>query len=164
MINESSLTDLYTSAVQAFPRTTLRQHATQPVRITNIHWTPYLGMRTLFVRGLAQSEGKEYNPIILFKGVNYKVEEVIIAASNGKEYGFQKLSPIDTEVLVRCNCPDFRWRFAWYLGEDLYGSKPKKYTPIEGSNRPPANPLEMPGICKHVMSLSHALSEAGLFK
>ena len=64
---ESSLSDLYQSAVDAYPKTTLRQHATQPVVITQLHWTPYVGMKTLFVKGIAQNEGKEYSPIILFK-------------------------------------------------------------------------------------------------
>lgn len=58
---ESSLRELYDSAVAAYTKTGFRQHATQPVVITNLRWMPYLGMRTLYVRGLAQSEGNEYN-------------------------------------------------------------------------------------------------------
>lgn len=163
---ESSLTDLYSSTIQAFPNTGLRQHATHPIRITNIRWTPFQGMRTLFVKGLAQSEGNEYNPIILFKRVNFNLNELKLAASDGVEYTMGKISLENTDVSVRCNCPDFRWRFSYYdhVDKSLYGTKPRKYVRVEGSNRPPANPLKLPGMCKHIIKLVEALQQARLFK
>ena len=165
---ESSLVDLYQSAVDAFPQTTLRQHATQPIKITNLRWIPYKGMKTLFIRGLAQNEEREYSPIVLFKRVRYRDEldegVVAIIASNGEIYNFDKLSLENTDVLVRCNCPDFKWRFNFYdhLDKSLYGRKRGPYTRLT-EHRPPANPKKMPGMCKHVLKTVEVLKEAGIF-
>lgn len=165
MFIESSLQDLYNSAVKAFPKTEKRQFATDPVVITNLTWLPFYGMKTLFVKGLAQNqyEGTEYNTIILFKKVNYNGQEVKIEGSDGKQHSFDKLSSEGTDVVLRCSCPDFRWRFAWYnkLDKSLYGRAPAKYH--AKTDLPPANPLELEGTCKHLMKTAKALSESGIF-
>lgn len=162
-LNESSLEDLYASAVSAFPRTKKRQHATDPIIIAGLRWTPFRGLNTLFVKGLAQSEGKEYNPIIVFKKVDYTKNEVRLTASDGLEYKFGKLSLESTDVLVRCNCPDFRWRFSYYnhVDKSLYGRKPAEYNAL--GVRPPANPMQMEGMCKHIMKLVKVLKETEMF-
>ena len=162
---ESSLEDLYRRAVEAFPNTTKRQHSTHPVVITELSWLPFVGTKTLFVKGLAQSgeSGKEYGPIIIFKKVNFNQDGIKITASDMLEYSFAPLSRKTTDVLVRCNCPDFYWRFNYYnsLDKSLQGSKRGMYEAKGG--RPPANPFELPGMCKHLMKLSKALGEAGIF-
>lgn len=162
---ESSLEDLYQSAVSAFPNTTKRQHATDPIVITNLSWTPYRGVKTLFIKGLAQNrhEGTEYNCLMLFKNVDYNGNQLTITASDLKEYSFDKLSLENTNVVLRCNCPDFHWRFNYYdhLDKSLYG---RKRSPYESTgHHPPANPMEMPGMCKHLMKMSKTLNEAGVF-
>ncbi len=160
---ESSLEDLYQSAVDAFPHTTMRQHATDTIVITNLRWMPYLGMKTLFIKALAQNEGREYSPIILFKKVNYNSDEVKIIASDDKEYSFGKLSLENTDVVLRCNCKDFHWRgnYADFLDGSLWGRKRKKYE--SKGLRPPVNPTNAPMICKHLMKTAHVLREAGIF-
>lgn len=164
MFLESSLIDLYNSTILGFPNCPLRQHATHTIKITNLHWTPFVGMKTLFVKGLAQNEGREYNPIILFKRVNYGGDEVIVTASDGREVSFDKLSTENTDVLVRCNCADFRYRFSYYNFRDrsLYGRKGVKYE-SKGIG-PPANLKKLPGVCKHLMQTAHVLREAGIFQ
>lgn len=159
---ESSAEELYQSAVKAFPNTKMRQHATHPIVIRELRWTPFVGVKTLFIKGLAQNEDREYGPCILFKGVNYQGKAVKITASDGLEYSFDKLSLENTDVLVRCNCPDFFWRFNYYdhLDKSLYGTKRKKY---ESHGGPPANPLELPGMCKHIMKMTKVISESGIF-
>lgn len=159
---ESSAEELYRSAVKAFPNTKMRQHATHPIVIRELRWTPFVGVKTLFIKGLAQNEDREYGPCILFKGVNYQGKAVKITASDGLQYSFDKLSLENTDVLVRCNCPDFFWRFNYYdhLDKSLYGTKRKKY---ESHGGPPANPLELPGMCKHIMKMTKVISESGIF-
>lgn len=163
MFIETSLQALYDSAVEAFPNTTKRQHSTHPIVITNLRWTPFVGMKTLFIKAIAQSEGKEYSPIVLFKKVNYNGDEVTITASDMREVSFDKLSMEDTDVLVRCNCADHFWRFCHYnhLDKSLYGRDRKPYE-SKGIGLP-ANPQEMPGMCKHLMKTIHVLDEAGIF-
>jgi len=163
---ESSLQTLYQSAVDAFPGTTKRQHATHEIKIANVQWIPFVGMKTLFVKGRALHEEREYSPTIVFKKVQYAEEKarkiVALKASDGKTYFLERLSIEDTDVLVRCSCGDFRWRFSYYnhLDKSLQGPKAKKYTPVPGSNRPPANPMEAAGLCKHIMKLGKVLSES----
>ena len=166
-MQESSINDLYRSAVAAFPGTTRRQHATDPVVITEIRWTPFLGMKTLLVRGLAQNEDREYNTTVLFKGVRYVEQKekglVPLNANDGKTYFLEQLS-LDHDVVLRCNCPDFYWRFNYFdhVDKSLYGRKRAKY---EAKHNPgSANPMKMPGMCKHLMKLSKALVESGLVK
>ena len=166
---ESSLEDLYQSAVEAFPHTTMRQHATDTIVITNLRWTPYLGMRTLFIKALAQNqhEGTEYAPMILLKGIEYNTDArdfVEIMANDGRKYQFKKLSLENTDVVLRCSCGDFFYRFNYYnhLDKSLYGRKRRKYE-SKGIG-PPANPLELPGMCKHLLKTAHVLREAGIFQ
>ncbi len=163
-ITESTIPELYDSTVAAFPRTTMRQHATQPIVIKNLHWTPYKGVKTLFVKGLSQNEGREYNSLALFKGMNYHSDgEVKLMASDGKQYEFDPISLEETEVVVRCNCPAFHWRFNYYnhLDGSLYGRKRTKY---ESKGVTPANPQEMPGMCKHIIKLFEVLSKSGVIQ
>lgn len=162
MFQENSLQNLYTSTIQAFPGVQKRQHAVHTIEIKEIISTPFLGMNTLFIKGLAQSDsGKEYNPIILFKNVNYHNNKIPnlaeITAKDGRNYFFEKLSLENTDVLVRCNCKDFHWRFSYtdHQNESLYGKVRKKY---EAKINPgSSNPLELPGMCKHLMALTKSL-------
>jgi hypothetical protein len=161
-LTESSLTDLYYSAVKAFPKTTKRQHAVDPIIIEELRWTPFKGVKTLFIRAEARNETRHYSPMILFKNVNYDNGRVKIVASDGLEYRFAPLSMEDNDVLVRCNCPDFKWRFNYYDHEDhsLYG---RVRAPYESKGGPPANPQELPGMCKHLMKAVIVLRDAGIF-
>lgn len=165
---ESTLYDLHQSAVDAFPRTTKRQHATDPIKIAQMEWTPFLGTKTLFVKGLAQNvvHGTEYHPMIQFKNVKYHNDRdagglIEIVASDNKPYLLEKLGAAGNDVLVRCDCGDFRYRFNYYdhIDHSLYGRKRKKY---EGQGLWKANPLELPGLCKHLIKLSLSLKDAGI--
>lgn len=159
-INESSLNHLYQNIVKGFPSTTRRQHAVDPIVVEELRWIPFLGVKTLFIRGQIRNENKNYNTIVLFKNVDYNKREVKIIASDKKNYQFGKLSLENTDVLLRCNCPDFSWRFNYYnhLDKSLYGSKRAKY---EGSGTP-ANPLELPGMCKHIIATIKSLNDSGI--
>jgi hypothetical protein len=161
VIQESTLNDLYQSTVDSFPNTTLRQHAVDPIKITQLSIVPFKGVKTIYFKGLAQNEGREYSPIILFKSVNFYNNQlrntIEVVADDGETYYLEKLSPEKNNISVRCNCGDFHWRFNYYdhLDHSLYGKKRKKY---EGNYR--VNPKELPGLCKHLLKLSQALKDA----
>ena len=166
---ESSFTDLYTSTVNGFPETTRRQHATDTIKIEQLDWTPFLGVRTLFLRGLANNHGGgggEYRPIILFRNVEYHDAPgeglVEFTASNGNTYHIEPLSR-NHDILCRCGCMDFHYRFNWFdhLDHSLYGRVRAPYV-RRTDWMPPANPQEVPGMCKHVLKLFYALEDAGL--
>jgi hypothetical protein len=167
LLEESSLGDLYDSAVDAFPNTTMRQHATQPIKMSNFRWVPYLGMKTLFVRAEARNEEREYSPIIVFKNVRYHDEDapgLIKIRSEGRMYYLEQPSLEDSDVLVRCSCGDFFWRFNYFdhLDKSLSGPKRKKY---EAKHNPgSANPMRLPGECKHLMKMAEVLRNTGIIQ
>ncbi len=163
---ESSLGHLYDSAVDAFPNTTRRQHATNTIKVVDLKWVPFIGMKTLMIRGTVHNEDREYNPLIIFKRVEYFGEQTagaaILTASDEKQYFLKKLSLQDHDVLVRCGCKDFFWRFNYYdhVDKSLQGRARKPYTALH--NPGTANPTESEGICKHLMKMMKVLSESGI--
>jgi hypothetical protein len=163
---ESSVQHLYDSAVLAFPFTQARQHLIHTIACNEIRLTPFLGMNTLLVRGSALNEDNDhhYNPIILFKRVNFHPEHNIvpfIASDNGQEYQMGRLSLEGNHALVKCGCLDFDFRFRYYnhLDHSLWNKNRKPYI---GQGLWEANPLHLPGLCKHLMKLSKKLQEIGL--
>ena len=163
---QSSAQQLYNSAVAAFPDTTKRQHLIRTINISEIRYTPFIGLRTLLVRSVAFNEenGHHYNPLILFKQANFNPNQNIvpfIASDNGQPYQVERLSLNDTNCLVRCECDDHKWRFCHFnhLDRSLWGKNRKPYV---GQGLWEANPQRLPGLCKHLMSLSMALENAGL--
>ena len=165
ILTESSLKDLYKSSVDAFPDTTKRQHAVDPIKVTSIRWLPYLGVRTLFVKAEVRSEDRHYNPMVLFKNVQYHNENakgLVRLAVENRIYFLEQLSLVDTDALLRCQCNDFKWRFQHFdkLDRSLYGSNRKRYEALH--NPGSANPEELPGMCKHLMKLMNILEESGI--
>lgn len=165
-LDESTLVKLYHSTLKAFPNTSYRQHSTNTIKIVKLEWVPFVGMKTLFIKGTAINEEREYNTLVLFKKMNYLTEDhnaVKIIATDGLPYKFDRIDERTTDVLLRCNCPDFRWRFNSYnyVDHSLYGRKAPAYKAI--SERGPINPLQMPGMCKHLIKTIKALSSAGIF-
>jgi len=163
---ESTLGELYQSAVDAFPLTTRRQHATDPIQIEHLQVVPFLGVRTLFLKTRAVNEGREYGPLILFKKVQYHdgpgVGILSLRGSDGKDYHFERPTMEWNDALLRCNCKDFYWRFNYYdhLDQSLYGRKRAEY---EAKQNPgAANPMHMPGMCKHLMKMMQVLENSGL--
>jgi hypothetical protein len=168
MFIESSIIDLYDNSVEAFPKTTKRQYAIDPIKIVKFDWIPFVGVKTLFIKSYAKNESKEYNSIILIKNINYsenlKSNFFELNASNGKKYFLEKISINENDVLLRCNCPDFKWRFKHFnkLDKSLFGKDGKKY---EAILRPgTANPKELSGMCKHLMKMVKVLKESYVFK
>ena len=169
LLQESNMPQLFTSTVLAFPRTRKRQHAVDEIDIMSHSWTPYLGVKTLFLKGLARNDtnGHEYNPIILFKKVRFQESRtgrnIVEISRDGRRYFFEKLSPRN-EVQVRCNCKDFYWRFNYQdkLDRSLWGRVRTKYEAIY--NPGASNPLQMPGMCKHIIKLAQVLNNSGIME
>lgn len=162
---ETSLLNLYLGSVKAFPGTTKRQHSTDTVRVEHLDWVPFQGVKTLFVKGTVKNDGRKNETIMLFKGVKYRMDEskgsIPIRASNGKIVFIDPISESKDDVLVRCSCEDFSWRFNYYnsIDKSLFGRKRAKY---EGQGLWGANPRETPGMCKHLMKMVKILKEANL--
>jgi hypothetical protein len=164
---ESTFAELYASAVAAFPLTTRRQYATQPIVIDRLQIIPFLGMHTLFLKAEAINEGRHHSPMILVKGIQYSPElvpgTIEVTASDGQNVRFHRPGLEHNDILVRCDCGDFAWRFNYYnhLDKSLYGTKRKKYEAMQ--NPGSANPLQLPGCCKHILKFVQVLHESGWF-
>lgn len=161
---EGNFKDIYLSTVNSFP-TKKRQHSVDTIKIVNLNWVPYLGVKTLFIKALAQNveNGKEYNPILLFKNINFlnnKIKDSVeIIDRLGRTYLLEKIK--NNDVLLRCNCKDFFWRgnYADHLKKYLYGSKRSKYYSKSGLS---VNPNNDPLVCKHIIKLYIILNKSGL--
>ena len=161
MLNESNFQDLLNNIVKFFP-TTKRQYATGPIQIDNIKIIPFIGMKTLFVSSDSINENKQYKTIMVFKKVNYKENGIKVKSYDGNYFYLEQI--VNNEVLLRCNCNDFFYRFHhWnHIDESLFGKDRKKY--IKKGNGVSVNPLKLPGICKHIIKLNDVLSNYGILK
>lgn len=165
---ETSLWELYSNTLAAFPNTAKRQNSVDEVKIESLEWVPFRGVRTLFVKGQARRDGSKNECIVVFKGVKYHEEKtpglVEISASNGETVFVEPLSYKSTDVLVRCTCKDFHWRMTHFNKMDgsLFGRDRKKYDALVRPGT--SNPEEMAGLCKHLMKMSKVLSETSLLR
>jgi hypothetical protein len=162
---ESTFDELFDSAVRAFPKTRKRQHATDEVHVGQFRWTPFPGVKTFLLRATATNEDRTYSPMILFKRVQFREGPgrgvLKLKISSEETRYIEQLSPDNHDILVRCNCPDFYWRFNYYdhIDRSLYGNKRSKY---DGAY--PANPRKLPGMCKHLMKMVYTMQEVGLVR
>lgn len=72
----------------------------------------------------------------------------------------------DHPVAVYCSCSDFRFRWSWWLreiGSLAAGRKPIPYT-RKTKTRPPVNPQEIKGVCKHLYMATLELKKRGIMK
>jgi hypothetical protein len=165
---ETSLDGLYDNTLRAFPGALKRQNAIDEVKIEHLLWVPFRGMGTLFVKAQARRDESKNECMILFKKVKYHSVSarglVELRASNGETVFVESLSASKTDVLVRCSCEDFHWRMTHFNKMDgsLYGRDRRKY---EAKLRPgSSNPMELAGVCKHLMKMSRVLGESSLLR
>lgn len=162
----SSVPTLQQNIERGFPDTTKRQHSTNEVVISNIQYMPYIGMKMLHVKSLAASNGHQYQQALQFMKVEFEPEDTdenaTFQASDGEDYHVHPLQLNGHNVKVRCNCLDFHYRFANYNAQDksLVGRPPPLYQ--KTTNRPPVNPAQVPGMCKHLLKLVETLRRYGL--
>ena len=81
------------------------------------------------------------------------------AYKDGKTYYIEKPT-VNHHIMTRCACPDFRHMWMWpnRPPKALYG-KAIPYTRVPGSTRPPKNPDDIPGACKHIFEFLRKLIE-----
>lgn len=144
-----------------------RLNATDTTSVVDINLVPARGKLTAkgAVRG---SENKVYQVLIQFQTVKYNPpanrDRVTFVAAE-QTYAISPIDVGNSNVKVRCQCLDFRFRFAMINSADgsLFGNRPPIYRPVPNSGRGAANPSKTPGICKHIKSLMDELESGGLF-
>lgn len=160
LLDETTFTQLYNATVATFPNTKYRHNVVDEIKVKNLKFVPYQGLNTLFIKSLAENIEKntEYKTMALIKNINFnaKSKPVKILDEYGNSYLFEKPKINNNDVLVRCDCQDFKWRFNYYnsLDNSLYGKRRSKY---KSKGLSEANPAKSPGVCKHIMKLFEQL-------
>lgn len=163
---QMTIEDLYASTVKL--RGVVK---TKDSKVQNVKVVGFPGVRTLLCTAeVIGSSGREaYTMELLFGRVNYTKEkqkgfgEIEV---QGEKWYYELPTTGNNPVQVRCSCPDYRFRFAWYNKQQgaMYGRDFTKYQKVAGSNRGPANPLKTPGVCSHIANFVEKLGQMGVIR
>lgn len=168
LYEKSTYTDLERNILNFTPVSTKRQNAIDPVRIVSIEMLPFLGTKNLNINTVANSDGTNYSPKIIFNNVEFdnadQQDNITFKDKTGTERHVKPLYLNKHTIRVRCDCLDFYWRFAAFNAKDksLIGSAPRAYK--RKTNRGPVNPQEVPGVCKHLIATVKALKHSGIVR
>jgi len=176
MVIETTFSDMMTSLSNPNNfNTKMRQHATQPIVVSQLKIIPYVGVKTILFKGVIKgSTGKTYDTHVLFKRVNFvgdvdDVEDidkdvVEFVAADGETYYIERINLAKHDLSCSCNCLDFKWTFARHNAKtkDLYGGAPAPYKPK--TDRPSRNLSDKPAMCKHLIKTVDALVQADMAK
>jgi len=160
---DATMPQLHQNIVKGFPNTKKRQHVTNEVNIRNVEFIPFDTSGVLRVSAEAISNGTKYVPTIQFRDVQYMqgdtITNVTFTGVDGKDYSVEKITLPDHTIKVNCNCMDFYYRFATnnYSDDALDGDPPPLYH--KKTDRPPVNPMQVPGVCKHLLKLVERLKQ-----
>lgn len=170
---EDNLAQLATNIERGFPRTRARQHRTNMVNVIKTEFFPYPQQFALLVKAVVRGEERNYNSRMLFRDVEYLDADsdlvVSFKATNGQDYHIVPVFRDLHGVELSCTCMDYAWRF-WmqnYQKDTQFGQGPGPYrrkTPPPPEGRPYANPMEVTGMCKHLIKLSDELQKTGILK
>lgn len=111
---------------------------------------------------VAHGSRDDYEVLIEYPNVkrgNYPTE---LKVSNNK-IKIKKLTRRDP-VKVRCSCSDYRftWAFSNKMEGSFTGEKFPVYVPT--GTRPPRNPDNLPGLCKHLIGAFRVLKDIGYLR
>ena len=128
------------------------------VKLSDVRYDAGVKTITFFGEVGSSSKPSTYSVQVAFKGVeptqNLTPEEI--------EHGFNpKPSLAENEVLMRCNCPSYRFRFdnANRSNGAALGARFPVYH--KKTDRAPLNPDNTPGACKHCIEFINYLQNQG---
>lgn len=135
-------------------------------RLSITNMKPIVSNKSLLIQSNVISSVPRASPYItqiMFHGVNYSDERdnkhpLTVSLSHG-QYVFMNQLKLDSKVLVRCNCQDYRFTWGYYnhtVGA-LLGAQFPRYV-RKTMTRPPRNALQVPGLCKHLITLVNRLA------
>jgi hypothetical protein len=163
---EITLAKLTKSTLDSFFDTKKRQHVTGTVAISNIKYIPYRKSNGLNIEATVTSGSNKYDCSMSFQDVFYEDSDsnqvVTFTAVDNSEYHVHKIANDVNDVKVKCTCMDFYYRFAYanYQKDGLEGNPPPPY--VKKTDRPPVNPTNAPGLCKHLIKLDDQLKTIGI--
>lgn len=164
LVEASTIPQLDAKARQAFPNTRKRQNDVGSVTVLpGIVYAPNVPKNELTIdtRTRSRSGNAHTQRIILYRVQFGQNGEPNLVPLPDQEVGVQPIKLTAETSRVACSCMDFRFRFAPHNHQDdsLAGDPPPQYQKVPGSNRPEANPSNLPGICKHLMRVVQHLKQ-----
>lgn len=148
-----SLSDLVSGTQAVLPSGIDRAEPTN-YRVTGVKWMPMLGVKS--IQTSADVKRKDAN-------TQYKcVIDFYDMAVAG-----ELPSWTDTPVRVSCSCKAYYFYFSKpnEKGDAHARGRMRTYVPVSPpSGRPPLNPANIPGLCKHLMAYAQALKNSGQIK
>jgi len=167
-LDEATYAELERNTLNSMPPTEKRQFVTGPVQIANLELIPARESQNLSIKASALSDGTKYTTTAIFDGVIYddadQADNVSFSGPSGDEFHIEPIELARNNIKVHCNCLDFYWRFAtWnHQKNSLDGHPPPPYQ--KKTNRPPVNPRQVPGVCKHLLKTIEELRNAGIVR
>ena len=135
-------------------------NASQAAKIENLDLRYDEGVQTLTFYGTVHSASRPtaYTMILTFKNVDRLeglTEEEI-------QQGYMpKPSLNENEVMMRCSCPSYRFRFDEANRRHQAGTGARFGIYHRKSDREPNNPNNIPGACKHIIEFITYLQDRG---
>lgn len=168
MLEEATYAELERNTLNSMPPTERRQWVTAPVQIKKLEFIPAQESQNLLVKATVINDGTKYTSTALFDKVIYdeadQANNITFTGTAGEEYHVEPIDLAHHNIKVNCDCLDFYWRFAtWnHQKNSLNGHPPPPYQ--RKTNRPPVNPRQVPGVCKHLLKTISALKETGIVR
>lgn len=166
LISEASYTTLDSNTRSKMPPTDRRENQAHKQQILNMSIVPYTGSNTLLIKSSVRGQTNTYTTHVQFEDVEFvdsgDSNAVEITGSDKQQYFIHPVVLSKNNIKVLCDCLDFRWRFAVANSKanSLYGNVPPPY--VKKTDRPPVNPQNTPGVCKHLIKTVETLQDAGL--
>lgn len=147
ILNEYAVSDLEKGTNNIFPN---RKPKSKSIIVRNKQYIKYDNDKIL-VKANVRGQTSNYVSSILFVDVKFTNP----AENQSVKLGSYHISPLTTiqPGKISCTCEDFKWTFAWSNAKKdaLDGNPPPPYK--RKTNRPPRNPTETAGMCKHLLKL-----------
>lgn len=164
-LTEITMPTIKQNNITGFPNTKKRQNVSHLVNVLHTKFEPYEPSNKLIVIADTVSNNHKYQTAIEFNDVNYNESGLAkFRGTDGEEHNIDKLTMNSIDVNINCTCSDFKYRFAHqhYQNKSLVGEPPEQYVKVPGSNRPPVNPDNVLGACKHILALEKNLKRMGI--
>lgn len=133
-------------------------------QVKDFSFTIAPGIKSVYYRTTVLGDNDSYTVHIQLFDINFSKEEQkgwIKSSISGKDWWFKPFDII-SRCKLKCQCMDsrFMWEYPMYKKASLIGAF-RKYKRVPGSNRPPKNPDNIPGFCKHIWSAIHKIKVEG---